>query len=168
MKSREKCFPPRHGIARLLHLLSRERPHGWESTAEWTTAPDELHSRRGIEPHQVRGKKNSSSSQVKEGNAVFRSCSACYSLVVFRAVGRPETSSFFFKMLFQLCAMLCVCVCVQVTAVYANADIYRDHTRSWNVGVSHRHHPSWTLRVQKARCLFSSTKIFPEKKERDE
>lgn len=33
----------------------------------------------------------------------------------------------------------------QVTAVYANAGIYRDHTRSWHVGVSHRHHPSSTL-----------------------
>lgn len=79
---------------------------GMNNRSRWVTRTE------GHRTTSSKRKKNSSSSQVKEGNAVFRSCSACYSLVVFRAVGRPETSSFFFKMLFQLCAMLCVCVCV--------------------------------------------------------
>ena len=55
-----------------------------------------------------------------------------------------------------------------ITAVYANAGVYRDHTRSWHVGVSHRHHPSSTRDEeektnQQEKSLFF---FFPNRKER--
>ena len=48
-----------------------------------------------------------------------------------------------------------------ITAVYANAGIYRDHTRSWHVGVSHRHHPSSTRDEEEKTNQQREKSFFP-------